>query len=369
MPKSLIEYGNQGPSVSARFCALNMALLTLCLFLPGCNWLQSRNRPTIEFTRIPHADEGGPIKMEDIEGRVTGQRSGQQIVLYAKAGTWWVQPFSYQALTKIGTDSMWKSSTHLGTEYAALLVEAGYHPSATIGALPVIGGQVVAVATVKGLLAAAPVQKSLQFSGYEWKMRSVSSDRNGAASEYDPANAWTDPKGLLHLRISKKADHWLCSEVALTRSFGYGTYSFTVHDISHLEPAAALSLLTWDEQGAEQNHREMDIEISQWGDPKNKNAGFVIQPYFVPENVSRFIAPPGLITYSLQWKPGQASFQAIREGAMNTQARPFASQVFTAGIPSPGTESAQMNFCNFGYSKVPLQKEAEVVIEKFQYLP
>jgi hypothetical protein len=307
--------------------------------------------------------------MEDIEGHVTGQRPGQQVVLYARAGAWWVQPFSYQPFTEIGADSTWKSSTHLGTEYAALLVEKGYRPSATMSALPATGGQVVAAATVQGLPVAAPVQKTLQFSGYEWRIRAIPSDRNGASSDYDPANAWTDPKGLLHLRIAKKSDHWTCSEVALTRSFGYGTYSFSVRDVSHLEPAAALSLLTWDEQGAEQNHREMDIEISQWGDPQNKNAGFVVQPYFVPENVSRFIAPPGLLTYSLQWKPGQASFQAVREATTNSQNRTVASQVFTAGIPSPGTESVQMNFCNFGHSQVPLQHEAEVVIEKFQFLP
>jgi hypothetical protein len=346
-------------------------MLTGCLLLSGCNWWHSGKRPSIEFTRIPHADEGGPTKMEDIEGRVTGARPGQRIVLYARAGSWWVQPFSYQPFTEIGSDSTWRSSTHLGLEYAALLVEDGYRPGARIDSLPVAGGQVDVVATVKGVTVAvaAHVQKTLQFSGYEWKVRAIQSDRNGTPSEYDPANAWTDSKGLLHLRIAKKTDHWSCAEVALARSFGYGTYSFSVRDTSRLEPAAALSLLTWDEQGAEQNHREMDIEISQWGDPRNKNAGFVIQPYFVPENVSRFVAPPGLITYSLQWKSGQASFQAVRDGTKTSEVRKVASQVFTVGIPSPGTESVQMNFCYFGHSKVPLQNEAEVVIEKFQYLP
>ncbi len=59
----------------------------------------------------------------------------------------------------------------------------------------------------------------------------------------------------------------MCAEVILTRSLGYGTYSFVVRDVAQLEPAAALGMFTWDDLGVEQNHREMGVEISRWGDP------------------------------------------------------------------------------------------------------
>jgi hypothetical protein len=79
--------------------------------------------PSIQLTRIPEAAEGGPDRMVSIAGRVSGARPGQQIVLFARAGPWWVQPLADQPFTAIRRDSTWESTTHLGTEYAALLVE------------------------------------------------------------------------------------------------------------------------------------------------------------------------------------------------------------------------------------------------------
>jgi len=85
-----------------------------------------------------------------IEGRVTGARPDQRIVLFARSGAWYVQPYADQPFTAIQAGSKWRSSTHLGTEYAALLVEPGYHPPTAIDVLPVEGGGVLAVAVTKG---------------------------------------------------------------------------------------------------------------------------------------------------------------------------------------------------------------------------
>lgn len=46
-----------------------------------------------------------------------------------------------------------------------------------------------------------------------------------------------------------------------------------------LEPAAVFGILTWDYTGTDPNHREMDIELTKWGDSTIKNAQFVLQPY------------------------------------------------------------------------------------------
>jgi hypothetical protein len=88
--------------------------------------------------------------MAVIKGRVSGARAGQQIVLFARSGAWYVQPFIDQSFTKIQPDSTWSSSTHLGTEYAALLVEPGYRPPVTTDVLPSIGGGVIAVTIAPG---------------------------------------------------------------------------------------------------------------------------------------------------------------------------------------------------------------------------
>jgi signal transduction histidine kinase len=129
-------------------------LLIVCVFLNGLNGCRSREhsipRPTIEFTRLPPAAEGGPDRVDTIEGRVIGGQPGQQIVLYAQWGPWWVQPLADHPFTTIQPDSKWSNSTHFGTEYAALLVDPEYRPRATLDLLPGEGAGVIAVAITKG---------------------------------------------------------------------------------------------------------------------------------------------------------------------------------------------------------------------------
>jgi hypothetical protein len=110
------------------------------------------------------------------------------------------------------------------------------------------------------------VSPPLYFSGYEWRVRNVPSSRGDTINLYDPTNAWTDASGALHLRVAKQGGKWTCGEVTLTRSLGYGTYSFVVRDTSHLEPSIVLAMFTWDYAGDDQNNREMDIEISRRDD-------------------------------------------------------------------------------------------------------
>ena len=116
----------------------------------GCGRLASRQAPTIAFSRIPPADQGGPLGIDVIEGRVSGASPGQKIVLYARSGPWWVQPYADQPLTDIQPDGTWHSSTHLGTYYAALLVDPTFKPPASTDLIPSVGSGVEAVAMTRG---------------------------------------------------------------------------------------------------------------------------------------------------------------------------------------------------------------------------
>ena len=135
---------------SNQFCLQKALLLGLCVLLAGCGARNTNVGPSIEFTSIPVIGEGGPEKLDTIEGRVVQARPGQQIVLFARWGPWWVQPLVDQPFTKIQPDSRWGNSTHLGTEYAALLVDPGYRPQATMDVLPNEGAGVIVVAITKG---------------------------------------------------------------------------------------------------------------------------------------------------------------------------------------------------------------------------
>ena len=142
-----------------------------------------------------------------------------------------------------------------------------------------------------------------------------------------------------------------------------------MRDTSRLEPAAAFVMFTFDYSGADQNYREVNVEISRWGDPASNNAQYVVQPYFLPTNVSRFTAPAGLLTHSFRWEPGRLSFRTQRGADAGAGARAVAEHVFTSGVFSPGIESVRMALYVFRSSKVPLQNGTEVVIEKFEYFP
>jgi hypothetical protein len=306
--------------------------------------------------------------MAPIVGRVAGARPGDRVVLYARSGTWWVQPMVERPFTDVQADGTFESTTHLGTEYAALLVAPGYRPPPQTDELPKPGAGVLAVATARGVPPpeARPV-RTLRFAGYEWRVRATPSDRGGLNNSYDPANGWTDASGALHLRIARAAQGWTCAEVILTRSLGYGTYRFVVRDVSGLPPEVVLGLFTWDDSASEQRFREMDIEISRWGNPANANAQYVLQPYYVPANVRRFVAPPGTLTHTLRWEPGRASFRTTA-GARPT-APPVAEHSFTSGVAQPGNETVRMNLYVFGPPRSDLQLPAEVVVESFEFLP
>jgi hypothetical protein len=345
-------------------------LVLVCFLLIGCNSKNlSQHKPSIQVTRVPSANPGGPEQLDYVEGQATDAGPDQQIVLYARSGIWWIQPFRDRPFTKIQADSTWKNSTHLGTEYAALLVEPGYRPEAKMATLPKEGNGVLAVATLAGKSAAPIVSKVLHFSGYDWNVRTAGSDRGGEPNSYDPENAWVDPKGYLHLRMAMIDGRWSCAEVNLTRSLGFGTYRFVVQDSAHLGPSAVLGMFTWDEAGSDDARNELDIELSRWGIPGAKNAQYVVQPFYVPENVARFTVPAGALTHILRWERGAASFRTVPGSVVGPSSNTISTHVFTSGIPTPAEETVHIGLYDFHHSKNILQLPAEVVIEKFEYLP
>ena len=346
-------------------------LAVSALLLAGCRSRQGVAAPTVEFTKIPPAAQGGRERVETISGHVTGARPGQRIVIYAMSGPWWVQPWPDQPFIPIQADSTWSTASHLGFKYAAMLVDPGYQPPPTMDVAPTVGGSVAALAIVDGVgkPQIAPTVP-IKFSGYDWTVRTIAGDRGGMNRPYDGDNAWVDPEGALHLRIKKKGNKWSCAEVVLSRSLGYGTYIVTVRDTSQLDPAAVLSLNTFDDWGGEQNYREMDVEMSRWGDATNKkNAQFALQPFYVPGNVAPFSAPAGVLTHSFLWEPGRLKFVTVRGKSMHEGAPVVSEHVFTSGVPSSGHEKMQFLFYVVASDKNPMQKDNEVVLEKFEYLP
>ncbi len=338
----------------------------LCLFATDCR--APNVAPSIEFTTIPQAAIGGPAALVPVAGRVTGARPNQRVVLFARSDEgWWVQPYRSRPFTDIAPDSTWKSVTHLGQEYAALLVDADYRPPATAEALPEPGGGIIAVTRVDGSgKYVPPAPKTITFSGYEWLVRQTKNDRHGM-NDYDGRNVWLDSDGHLHLLLSERDGRWTCAEVRLTHSLGYGTYSFDLRDTSQLDPSAAFSMYTLDPLGSDQNFRELTVDVSRWGDSSNMNGQFVVQPDTVPANVFRFMIPAGLVTHSFRWEPGRVSFKTVRKSGSAESV--VAERLFTARVPTAGAETPHLTLLYDRSAARPPAKAVEVVVEKFAFLP
>jgi hypothetical protein len=350
---------------------LQSSLTVLCFALSSCQSHKANSAPSIEFTHIPPAAQGGRERVDTISGWVRNAQPKQQIVIYAHSGQWWVQPWPDHAFISIKADSTWSTETHLGFEYAALLVEPDYHPLPTMDVAPTTGGSVALATIVKGVGTPqlAPTG-SLKFSGYDWGVRTIASDKGGITNLYDPQNAWIDASGALHMQIKKKSDGWSCAEIFLNRSLGYGTYSVTVRDTARLEPAATFGMFTFDEASSEQHFREMDLEVGGRGDAANKNnARYEIQPLFIPGNLFAFAAPSGTLTYVLRWESGQATFKTFRGRSAGRGAQLVSEHEFTSAVPGPGQAKLRLIFFVVASDKNPMQRPSEVVVEKFEYLP
>lgn len=355
--------------VALRLAAL--ATLASLLGLEACKTASYQ----ILLTQIPPSSRGGPDTHGILAGTVSPVPGDARIVVYTHAAkSWYVQPEIIQPFTSISKDGSWSLTTHLGRDYAALLVKNSHPPLGMRDTLPVVGQEgVLAIARATPAPAPndeefepAPEKRAISFSGYDWNVRDTPSTNGGRQHQYSPRNVWVDDHGSLHLAIRKLGDGWSCGEVTTQRALSYGTYRFRVRDIGHFEPATMLSMNTWSDSSDEDGHHEIDLHVSRWGDVHSKNGEYVTQPYFLPANAYRFEIPSGPIIMSFRWEPEAIDLWTERDGHATAVVAPWR---FTSNIPAPADVHAYLTLCVFGYPLVPQREETEVIIDQFQYLP
>ncbi|MFZ4508551.1 MAG: hypothetical protein ACOYON_12725 [Fimbriimonas sp.] len=216
------------------------------------------------------------------------------------------------------------------------------------------------------VLATAP--RTIEFSGYKWQVKAGTSQMGPGPNWWsdDAKSVWVDAKGALHMTVRNINGRWHSTEVYLEKSLGYGTYRFEVASPANAVPNnVVLGLFTWSNPD-EDNHREIDFEISRWGDPKAANAQFVVQPYDRPGQMVRFeIDPASPSVHEFVWKPGSVAFTCSRPDG-----RQFATwSLAGAMIPKSVDEAVHINLWQFE-GKVPSTgKPVEVVIKRFHFKP
>lgn len=118
----------------------------------------------------------------------------------------------------------------------------------------------------------------LTFSGYTWEVRA---GYGGPGPNYwEPANAWVDQDGHLHLRLDYQAGQWRCAEVTLTTALGFGRYQFFVEgSLDALDPNVVLGLFDYPTPDiGPDGTNEIDIEFARWGNAANPPGNYTIWP-------------------------------------------------------------------------------------------
>ena len=136
----------------AQVCFVAILFLAMLLLPTGCHKLaNSGSEAKITFTQVPQWDLGDLNQTDVIEGKVSGSRPGQKIVLYSKTGDlWWLQPRLISPTTPILPGGVWRNEVHLATHYAALLVDSTYSPMPVLAELPKPSHGIDTVAASRG---------------------------------------------------------------------------------------------------------------------------------------------------------------------------------------------------------------------------
>jgi len=111
----------------------------------------------ITITEIPPSGTGGAETRANISGTVSGELSNDlRVLVYARAeGRWYIQPLS-QSFHTVAADHTWSTWTHVGSDYAAILVLPEYIAIRILDNIPEVNEGILARAVVRGSGPKAP---------------------------------------------------------------------------------------------------------------------------------------------------------------------------------------------------------------------
>ncbi|MGK2849594.1 MAG: glycoside hydrolase family 16 protein [Candidatus Limnocylindrales bacterium] len=229
---------------------------------------------------------------------------------------------------------------------------------------------VVLLATASTTLAAGKpgYPDKVTWSGESWAIKTSRSPVGPGPNVFAKSNVSVDAQGRLHLRIAKDAaGAWTTAEIIGPRTYGYGTYTFTIESaVDDLDPNVVLGLFTWSDR-ARYAHREIDIEFARWGDAADPtNAQFVVQPHDIATHLHRFTQPAGTpTTHRFSWRPGRIDWES-RDAAGTI----VAAFTYTGSdVPPSGDERVRLNLWLFNGASPTDGQPVEVVIRSFTFTP
>lgn len=217
----------------------------------------------------------------------------------------------------------------------------------------------------------------IKFSGREWKAKSSNAPVGPGPNYFSNSSesVWVDPGGQLHLKLVRNEDKWACAEVVTAEPLGYGSYQFRIaRGAASLDRDAVLGLFTWDTTAPQFDYREIDIELSRWGEEGNLNAQFVVQPWDHPGNRHRFAidSQADSSTQVFVWSAESVQFRSFVGDAQSPDPNALVEQWSYTGMDTPpegGSVNARINLWLIGGQPPSDGTESEIVLSSFDFTP
>lgn len=213
-------------------------------------------------------------------------------------------------------------------------------------------------------VASAPV--NIEFGGLTWGLRQTSGPVDPGPNTFSnmPDQVWVDERGRLHLSIKKRGGVWTASELMAKEAAGYGSYSITTDDsILSLDPNMVFGFFSWD-KAPEQFNREIDVEVSKWGNVAAKAGYFTVQPYDAAGHQHSFeLFKASTHRFEMRWEKSTVRFAYIADGKERT------SWTYAGAVPDPGRAKLRINFWLFRGVPPVDGRDKEVVITGLTWEP
>lgn len=217
-------------------------------------------------------------------------------------------------------------------------------------------------------------QKTIQFAGQTWNVRSGTGNPGANNWSDAPESVWVDDQGRLHLKIRKENGIWYCSEVISQQSFGYGEYIFYLgSNVEEYDPNVVAAMFTY-----ENDNREIDIEFTGSGFGNSSYTDtpgwYTVQPKpYTSANQKRFKLnlTDNFSTHKFNWSKSSIQFQSYHGNYPYLPSAGFLIQEWTyAGSKNPpaGKERLHLNLYLIGGKPPTDGKDVEFIINAV-YIP
>lgn len=351
-------------------------LFTLTGIISTCS--SAAAEPSIVYTQIPAFGTS-----DNLKGQADGVAfSNYSVAVYIYVSGWWTKPTFADPLTALESEGSWECDVTTGsgdlraTRFAAFLVPDSYTPPIASGSVGLPGD--IYSNAVDYVVENRPAGREFGFSGYHWWAKETFGGLAGPGPNYfsgSTNNVWVDTDGRLHLRVMEQDGNWQCAEIVSLQSFGYGNYRiFLDTPVVGIDQNAVLGLFTWSD-APEYAHREIDVEISTWGDATDtNNSQFVVQPWNDPGHLVRYLIPPNQsnTTHGFNWSSNSVEFISYLNHYEIPPSSNSTNAIWTfsgTDVPQAGGENFRMNlWLNSGAA--PSDGEAmEIIISRFVFIP